>query len=132
MSKTSPLFETFDPGWSWDDKLSLSHAVRANGLIYVSGQLPVDSAGALVGAGSMEAQARQVFANINAVLKSAGCGLDRVVRLTCYVTDFSDYGAYSRVRGEIFGARPPASTTVGVAKLLVPGALLEVDATALA
>lgn len=119
-----------DPGWPWDDGLSIAPAVRAAGLLYVSGQLALDANGVLVGHGDMEAQARRIFGNINEVLRAAGASLADVVRLTCYCTEFKDYAAYSKVRGEVFAGRFPASTTVGVSSFLVPGALLEVDAIA--
>ncbi|TGS65584.1 RidA family protein [Mesorhizobium sp. M3A.F.Ca.ET.201.01.1.1] len=120
-----------DPGWAWDDHLSLAPAVSAAGLIYVSGQLALGSDGKLVGA-DMETQSRQIFRNIDEVLRAGGASLSQVLRITCYVVGFQDYAAYSAVRGEVFGDKPPASTTVGVESLLVRGALLEVDAVALA
>lgn len=120
-----------DPGWAWDDHLSLAPAVSAGELIYVSGQLALDGEGKLVGP-DMATQARQIFRNIEEILRSGGASLAQVIRINCYVVGFNDYAVYSAVRGEVFGDRPPASTTVGVASLLVPGALLEVDAVALA
>ncbi|MBX3597545.1 MAG: RidA family protein [Rhizobiaceae bacterium] len=120
-----------DPGWPWDDGLSFVPGVCVGSTLYVSGQLPVDANGALVGPEDMEAQARCIFENIEKILHVAGASLDDVVKLTCYCTDFKDYAAYSKVRGEKFTKRFTASTTVGVPSLLVPGALLEVDAIAL-
>lgn len=121
-----------DPGWAWAKGASFSPAVSVGEAIYVSGQLALDADGRLVGAGSVEAQARRIFQNIGEILRAANASLSDVVRLTCYCTDFADYGAYSRVRAETFAGRFPASTTVGISSLLVPGALLEVDAIAMA
>lgn len=120
-----------DPGWTWDDHLSFTPAISTGGLIYVSGQLALGRDGKLVGT-NVEAQTRQIFRNIEEILRSGGASLAHVIRVACYIVGFEDYAAYSKVRGELFGDRPPASTTVGVASLLVPGALLEVDAIALA
>lgn len=119
-----------DPGWAWDDKYSFSPALRANGLIYVSGQLGLDADGKLAGE-TVEIQSRQIFRNIEDILTAGGSSLQKVLRITCYCVDFREYAAYSKVRSEVFRGRYPASTTVGVASLLVPGALLEVDAIAL-
>lgn len=124
-------FVRLDPGWAWDDHLSFAPAISTGGLIYVSGQLALDRHGKLVG-GNVDTQARQIFRNIEEILRSGGVSLADVIRIACYMVGFDDYAAYSKVRGEVFGDRPPASTTVGVASLLVPGALLEVDAVALA
>ena len=131
MTGSDPI-NVIDPGWAWDDNYSFSPALKAAGLIYVSGQLALDANGKLVGEGSVEAQSRQIFGNIETILRAAGSSMQRVLRLVCYCVDFSDYAAYSKVRSEIFAQRYPASTTVGVASLLVPGALLEIDVIALA
>jgi reactive intermediate/imine deaminase len=121
-----------DPGWAWDDGLSFVPGALAGGVLYVSGQLPLDANGELVGNGDMDAQARRIFKNIEEILDVAGASLADVVKLTCYCTDFKDYAAYSKVRAEKFAGRFPSSTTVGVSSLLVPGALLEIDAIAIA
>lgn len=121
-----------DPGWAWDDKFSFVPAIRAGGFIYVSGQLALDPDGKLVGEGSIELQTRKIFQNIEEILKKADCSLDRIVRLTCYCLDFKEYAAFGRVRADLFKGKYPASTAIGVSSLLIPGALLEVDAIALA
>lgn len=127
---SSSEITAYDPGWQWDDHLSLSHAIRSGDHIFVSGQLPVDSSGTLVGRGDLAKQAEQVFDNIRQVLQAAGSDLDRVVRITCYMINFDDYAEYSRVRARCFPDRPPASTTVGINSLLIEGAMLEIDAIA--
>lgn len=110
----------------------LSHytdAVRAGGLLFVSGLVPVDAAGRLVG-DDVVAQARQVFANMELVLRAAGCGFEDVVKLTTFLLDVDDRSAINPVRQEVFGTARPASTLVQVSALAVPGALLEVEAVA--
>jgi reactive intermediate/imine deaminase len=112
----------------------LSHytdAVRVEGpLLFVSGVVPVDADGRLVGGDDVVAQARQVFANMGAVLEAAGATFADVVKVTLFLTDVSDRPCINVVREETFGPTRPASTLVEVAALAVPGARLEVEAIA--
>ena len=104
-------------------------AVRAGGLLFLSGLVPVDERGQVVGADVAE-QARQVFRNMELVLKAAGCGFDDVVKVTVFLLDVGDRAAINPVRQEVFGETRPASTLVEVSALAVPGALLEIEAVA--
>ena len=88
-----------DPGLPWSRGHSFAPALRVGGLIYVSGQLALDAEGNLVGEGSVEAQARCIFGNIDTILRVGGASLSDVVRLTCYCIGFDDYGDYAKVRG---------------------------------
>ena len=105
-------------------------AVRAGDLLFVSGIVPVDEAGALVGEGDVVEQARQVFRNLGAVLAAAGAGFDDVVKVTVYLTDVDDRARINPVRQEAFGQARPASTLVEVSALAVAGARLEIEAVA--
>ena len=105
-------------------------AVRAGDLLFVSGCVPVDGDGALV-PGDIDAQTRQVFANIAAVLAAAGGGFANVVKVTVFLLDVDDRQAVNRVRKEVFGETRPASTLVEVSRLAIPGARIEVEAVAL-
>ena len=105
-------------------------AVRAGNLIFVSGVVPVDDDGGLVGGDDVVAQARQVFANMGRVLAAAGAGFGDVVKVTVFLTDVDDRPAINPVRQEIFGTARPASTLVEVSRLAVPGAKIEVEAVA--
>ena len=107
-------------------------AVRAAGLLFVSGCVPVDEHGRLVGAGDVAAQARQVFANIERVLAAAGAGLGDVVKVTVYLLDIDDRPRINPVRQEVFGDARPASTLVEVSRLAVEGARVEIEAVAVA
>jgi 2-iminobutanoate/2-iminopropanoate deaminase len=107
-------------------------AVQADGLLFVSGCIPVDEHGQLVGGDDVVAQARQVFANIGAVLRKAGAGFGDVLKVTVYLTDIDDRPRINPVRQEVFGESRPASTLVEVTRLALPGARLEVDAVACA
>ena len=107
-------------------------AVQADGLLFVSGCIPVDERGQLVGGTDVVAQARQVFANVGRVLAAAGSGFADVVKVTVYLIDLADRTRINPVRLEVFGSARPASTLVQVAGLAVDGAKLEVEAIALA
>lgn len=110
----------------------LSHytdAVKAGGLLFLSGLVPVDEQGALVGE-SVDEQARQVFRNMKLVLNAAGCGFEDVVKVTHFLLNVDDRAAINPVRQEFFGEARPASTLVEVSALAVPGALLEIEAVA--
>ena len=105
-------------------------AVEANGLLFVSGCVPVDGQGRVVGGLDVAAQARQVFANIGAVLAAAGVGFADVVKVTVYLLDVEDRARINGVRQDVFGDARPASTLIEVSRLAVPGARLEIDAVA--
>jgi reactive intermediate/imine deaminase len=106
-------------------------AVRAGDLLFVSGFVPVDGEGRLVGGDDVVAQARQVLANLGAVLATAEATFADVVKVTIYLTDIADRARINPVRQEVFGEARPASTLVEVSALAVPGAKLEIEAVAL-
>ncbi len=105
-----------------------SHAVRAGGLLFCAGQVPLDPAtGALV-EGSVGDQARRCLDNLTIVCEAAGTRLADAVRMSIYVTDISTFAEVNAAYGEYFDAGdPPARTTVGVAAL-PGGAQIEMDA----
>ncbi len=95
----------------------LSPAVRAGDLIYVSGQVPVGADGTIV-EGGIEAQTRQVIANIQAALALAGADLADIVKTTVILVDPNDFAAFNRVYGAFFPTRPPARTTLAAALMI--------------
>jgi 2-iminobutanoate/2-iminopropanoate deaminase len=105
-----------------------SHAVRAGGLLFCSGQIPLDPAsGELVGDNAAD-QARQCLLNLQAVCRAAGTTLERALRLTVYMTELGDFAAVNEVYGSFFeGGEPPARVAIGVAAL-PRGASVEIDA----
>jgi enamine deaminase RidA (YjgF/YER057c/UK114 family) len=116
-----------------------SHAVAAVGtLVAVSGQVPLDRTGALVGGPGQdgapadpEAQLRQVFTNLGAALGTAGAGWDDVLKLTVFLTDLGDLAIFRTVRDEFVDTtRPPACSLVRVAGLVHPEFRVEIDALA--
>lgn len=110
-----------------------SHVVWGTGrLVAVSGQIPLDEEGRLVGEGDPAAQARQVFENIRRCLAAAGASFADVVKLTYFVTDVAFLPAIRAARDEVIDvSRPPASSAVQVAALFRPDLLLEVEALAI-
>jgi reactive intermediate/imine deaminase len=110
-----------------------SHAVIAGGpLVAVSGQVPVDAEGVLVGAdGDAEAQLRQVFGNLGAALAASGASWKHVVKLTVFLTDLADLPLFRAVRDEFLDTdRPPACSLVQVGALVHPAFRVEIDALA--
>ncbi len=108
-----------------------SQAIRAGGLVFVSGQLALrPGSPEIVGAGIAE-QTEQVFANLRAILEAAGSGLERIVKTTVYLTSLDDFQGMNEVYRRHVGEIPPARATLEVAAL-PSGALVEIDAIALA
>jgi 2-iminobutanoate/2-iminopropanoate deaminase len=105
-------------------------AVRAGDLLFVSGVVPVDAEGRLVGGDDVAEQARAVFEGLRRVLAAAGAGPQDVVKVTVFLTDVDDRPTINPVRQEFFGDTRPASTLVEVSRLAIPGARLEVEAVA--
>jgi 2-iminobutanoate/2-iminopropanoate deaminase len=105
-------------------------AVVAGNTLYLSGIVPVDAAGDVVGGDDVVAQGRQVFANMARVLAAAGAVPADVVKVTVYLLDIDDRPKIDPARREFFGDARPASTLVEVSRLAVPGALLEIEAIA--
>ena len=106
-----------------------AHAVVAGDALYVSGIVPVDASGAVVG-DDVVAQARHVFAIMERVLAAAAATPADVVKVTVYLLDIGDRPLINPVRQEFFGSARPASTLVEVSRLAVPGARLEIEAIA--
>lgn len=103
-----------------------AQAVEVDGWVYTSGQIALDpTTGALV-PGGFEEQARQVLANLAAVLQASGCDFGDVVKATVYIVDFADFPTLNRLYGEAMGTHRPARSTVQVAAL-PKNALLEID-----
>jgi 2-iminobutanoate/2-iminopropanoate deaminase len=109
---------------------SYAHAMRAGDTLYVAGQVARGLDGELVGPGDAAAQARQVYANLGAVLAAAGAGPEHVVKVTTYLVDASDGAAASAARAAFFGDHRPPHTGLVVAALGGPEVRLEVEVVA--
>jgi 2-iminobutanoate/2-iminopropanoate deaminase len=108
-----------------------SQAIRANGFVFVSGQVAIDPATQQVISGDAAAQTDRVLKNLSGILKAAGSGLEKVVRSTVFLKNMSDFTAMNEVYGRYFGSAPPARSTVEVARL-PKDVLVEIDVIALA
>ena len=94
-----------------------SQAVKAGGLVWCSGQIPIDPAVGAVTATTIEDQTRQAITNLKHVLEAAGAGLDRVVKTTVFIKDMNDFAALNAVYADLFGDTKPARSCVEVARL---------------
>jgi enamine deaminase RidA (YjgF/YER057c/UK114 family) len=111
---------------------SFSGSLRVRGAgtwVYVSGKMGTDGSGAVV-PGGLRGQARAALEQVVASVAEAGGGPEHVVKLTAYLTSLDEYEIYNEVRGEVFGSTLPASTAIGIADLIVAGAVIEIDGVA--
>ena len=107
-----------------------SQAIKANGLVFVSGQVALDPEAQALVPGGITEQTEQVFANLRAILEAAGSSLDRIVKTTVFLQSFDDFAAMNEVYARHVGGVPPARSTFEVVKL-PSGALVEIEAVAL-
>ena len=105
-----------------------SHAIVSAGLVYTSGQIPIDPVTGGIEAADIEGQARQAIRNLAAVLSAAGSGLDKVVKTTCFLASMADFAAFNAVYAEAFPGKP-ARSCVEVSAL-PKGSLVEIEAVA--
>ena len=110
----------------------ISQAIRAGGLIFVSGQASIAEDGELIGVGDFDAQAEQAFRNLQRVLQAGGSGLDRIVKVTIFLTDMANFPKIVALRGRWFSEPYPADTIVEVGSLALPELEIEIEAIALA
>jgi 2-iminobutanoate/2-iminopropanoate deaminase len=107
-----------------------SQAIRAQGLIFTSGQVAIDPANQQVIAGDVSAQTARVLKNLDAILQASGSSLEKVLRCTVFLKNMGDFAAMNEVYGQYFKQAPPARSTVEVARL-PKDVLVEIDVIAL-
>jgi len=122
--------ERFGSGGAWEERFGYSRAVRAGDLVYVAGTTAIDEDGVVHGIGDAGAQAAFALDRIEAALAAAGASMDQVVRTRMFVTDMSRAEEIGRAHGERFGQHPPVSAMLGVAGLIDPRMLVEIEAVA--
>lgn len=115
--------DLYDPG-------RYAQCVRVENTLYISGQVPLDVQGQLVGKGDVRAQAECVWHNIGLILKAAGGGFSNIVRVGTFLTNMGDRDACMQIRNEILGSHRVASTLLGVSALANPEFLIEIEAIA--
>jgi 2-iminobutanoate/2-iminopropanoate deaminase len=108
-----------------------SQAIRANGFVFASGQIPLDPATMQIVDGGIREQTERVMNNLSAVLKAAGSSLDRVVKTTVFLADLTDFVDMNEIYGRFFKDTPPARSTVQVSRL-PRDVRVEIDVVALA
>jgi 2-iminobutanoate/2-iminopropanoate deaminase len=108
-----------------------SQAIKANGLVFVSGQIPIDPATGNLVEGDVSKQADRVLQNVRAILKAAGSSMEQVVRTTVFLKNMSDFAAMNQVYATFFTVQQSARSTVEVAQL-PRNVLVEIDVIALA
>ncbi|MCQ5129717.1 RidA family protein [Butyricicoccus faecihominis] len=107
-----------------------SQAIEAGGMVFTSGQVPIDPKVGKIVATTIEEQTAQVMYNLKVVLAQAGVGLDRVIKTTCFLADMNDFAAFNGVYAQYFPEKAPARSCVQVAALPL-GAKVEVEVIAI-
>jgi len=107
-----------------------SQAIRANGFLFVAGQVPGDPQTRNVVTGDLLVQTQRVFQNLIAILEAAGSSLEKVVRVGVFLKDFNDFARFNELYARYFPSAPPARTTVEAARL-PKDVLVEIDAIAI-
>ena len=107
-----------------------SQAIATDGFVFTAGQIPINPATGKIEAETIEDQTRQVLANVDGVLRAAGSGLHRIVKMTVFMTDLEDFQAMNGVYAEFFPSNPPARSAVQVVALPL-GVQIEMEAIAL-
>ena len=107
-----------------------SQAIRAAGLIFISGQIPLDPLTGDIVNGGIKEQTKRVMKNIEAILEAAGSGIDKALKTTIYLKNLSDFESVNKIYGDYFSSTPPARATVEVSNL-PKNASIEIDVIAL-
>ena len=108
-----------------------SQAIRANGFVFASGQIPLDPASGLLVPGDIAAQTERVLRNVGEILTAVGSSLERVVKTTVFLKNMGDFAAMNKVYARFFSQQPPARSTVEVARL-PKDVLVEIEVIAIA
>lgn len=107
-----------------------SQAVEANGMLFISGQIPIDPLTGKIVEGGINEQTEQVMKNIGAILKEAGYSYQNVVKSTCLLSDMNDFASMNAVYGKYYPENPPARAAYAVVKLPL-GVLIEIESIAI-
>ncbi len=107
-----------------------AQAVEANGMLFISGQIPIDPLTGKIVEGGINEQTEQVMKNIGAILKEAGYSYQNVVKSTCLLSDMNDFASMNAVYGKYYPENPPARAAYAVVKLPL-GVLIEIESIAI-
>jgi reactive intermediate/imine deaminase len=114
------------------EPFNISQGFRVGNLVFVSGQAALDIEGNLVGVGDFDAQAAQAFENLRSVLLAAGSDLDKLIKVTIYLTDMAYFERVVALREQYFSPPWPADTLVEVSALALPELMIEIEGIAVA
>ena len=117
-------------GTPWERLVGYSRAVSVGGTVYVSGTTGTDNTGKVLSPGNAYEQAVQSLKNIEDALKRVGLGMEHVVRTRIYLTDISRWKEVAKAHAEVFGEIYPATSLVGIQRLVDPEMLVEIEAIA--
>ncbi len=126
--KRSKIFS----GTPWEPKVGYARAVQVGETVHVSGTTATDPSGKVMAPGDMYAQTVQTIRNIENALKRLGLGLENVVRTRIFVTQIDRWEEVAKAHAEFFGEVHPATSLIGVARLVDPEMLVEIEAEAVA
>ena len=121
----------FPSGAQWEGIVGYSRAVQIGNQLEISGTVAIDEQGQLMGDGDHYQQTKYILEKIGKILSNAGFGLEDVVRTRMFVTDIGQWESIGRAHGEFFKDIRPATSMVEVSRLIGPGYLLEIEATAI-
>ena len=122
--------ERLSPPGVHTPQANYSHVARVGNTLYISGQVPLDADGNLVGRGDAEAQAEQCLRNVETIVKHYGGTLENVMKITTYITNWGFRPLVAKPRDRLFSAPYPASTLVVISALASPDFLVEIEAIA--
>lgn len=125
-----PNRQTISSGTVWESKIAYSRAIRLDRHIRVAGTTAADETGHVVGHGDAYTQAKYVFRKIEKALEELGATMDDVVRTRMYLTNIEDWQKVGEAHGEFFATARPAATIIEVSRLIVPDAVVEIEAEA--
>jgi enamine deaminase RidA (YjgF/YER057c/UK114 family) len=119
-------------GTPWEPKVGYARAVQVGDFVYVSGTTGTDPSGKVLAPGDLYAQSLQAIRNIESALQRLGLGLEHVVRTRIYVTQIERWEEVAKAHSECFGQIHPATSLIGVSRLIDPEMLVEIEADAVA
>ena len=121
----------YSSGAKWEDIVGYSRAVKIGNTVEVTGTVSVNENNELIGDNNAYEQTKYIIQKIEKVLTNAGASLKDVVRTRMFVTDISRWEEYGKAHGEFFQHIKPCTTMIEVSKLIAPGYLIEIEATAI-